>query len=245
MASDNQSKYGANRNLWRRHYPIGAPRREPQSIDLVDPDTNVSYSLNLQTTIRHRDFFKIIQRATSSSETPTPEPTASLGEYDEGLIYFNNTDTATFNFNFTFSSTPYVVFSIDSTPITGSEFINVFGYQKSTTGSQLGLSAPFSGTVRYRAAYASSFPGNFTSSYTASITASAGTVTLTLTEVFTASYAALSSAPSEFRCSPFNTADPGLADVWLDPDEGSFTATTANGTISAPFTGYIDFIAYE
>lgn len=246
MSSDNQSKYGANRNLWRKLYPIGSPRRVPQNVSLVDPDTNVTFSLDLQRTIRHRDYFEIIQFVTAAVVvTSSPVPVV-LGEYDEGLIHFSNTDNASFNFNFTFSSTPYVVFTVEQSAPTSSQQqnINVFGFQKSTTGGLVGVSAPYSGTVRYRAAYAAAFPANFTSSFTSSITASAGTVGVNYSVAYTASFGALPAPPGEFRSSPFNTSGSGQPDVFLDPDEGTFAASQVNGTISAPYSGVIDFIAY-
>lgn len=246
MSSDNQSKYGANRNLWRKHYPIGSPRREPQTVSLVDTDTDTSYSLNLQTTIRHRDYYKIIQFVTNSITVVTASPIV-LGEYDEGLIYFDNSETELFYFNFIFSGIPYVVFTIeDSTPSgLNQQNINVFGTDKNNQYGFVAVSAPFSGTVRYRAALAPSYPAYFTSSFTGSIiTASAGAAGVVWATEYTASFGALPGAPSEFRSSPFNTLDTSLNDVYLDPDETTFAAGAANGTISAPFSGTIEFIAY-
>ena len=170
-----------------------------------------------------------------------------LGEYDEGLIYYINSDSTNFSFNFTFSNTPYVVFSMEESAPTGSNLqnVNVFGLAKNTSGGIVGLSAPFSGTVRYRAAWASSFPANFTSSFTASITASAGTIGVNYGVAYTASFAALTGVPSEFRNSTFNLSGSGQPNVFLDPDEGTFTNTAVNGSISAPYSGVIDFIAYQ
>lgn len=244
MSSNNQSKYGANRNLWRKYYPVGAPRREPQNVTLVDPYTAVTYSLNLQTTIRHRDFFEIIQATTGTSNVV---PVLVLGEYDEGLIHFNNTDSTSFSFNFVFSNTPYVVFSMEQSAPTGAnlENVNVFGLSKTVSGGMVGLSAPFSGTVRYRAAYSPTFPANFTSSFTASIVASAGTIPINYGVAYTASFAALTGPPVEFRNTPFNTSGSGQPDVWLDPDELTFANNSVNGSISAPYSGTIDFIAYQ
>lgn len=249
MASDNQSKYGANRNVWRKYYPIGAPRREPQVVALVDTETNSSYSLNLQTTIRHRDFFKIIYYATGSFSSGSVVPPVTLGEYDEGLITFNNASSGIVFFNFLFSDVPYIVLTIeDSTPSTLSQSnINVFGIEKNNQYCNVGLSAPFSGTVRYRAVYSPAYPAYFTSSYTGSIfTASAGAAGVNWSSEYTASFSALvGGAPTQFRSTPWDGLFGQLADVALDPDETSFTATSANGTISAPYSGAIDFIAYS
>lgn len=242
MAS-NQDKYGQNRNLWRKLYPIGAPRRAPDIIELVDPNTSVSYSLDLQKTIRHRDYFQIIQKTVGGFEPDHPLP---VGEYDEGLVHFDNTSDETFAFNFTFSSTPYVVYTMEESAPTGSglENINVFGFTKSTTGAIVGVSAPFSGTVRYRAAWASSFPAVFTSSFTSSFTASAGSTPVIGATSYTASYSILSATPSIYLNSPINSSGSGQPDVYLDPDEASITVSSTSGEISAPYSGAIDFIAY-
>lgn len=260
MSSDNQSKYGANRNLWRKYYPVGAPRREPQSVQLFDVDANVSYSLDLQTTIRHRDFFKIIQHATGS--TADAAPGVVLGEYDEGLIPFNFTTEEIFNFNFAFSNDPVIVFTVEpyfdplAEPQPSLENINAFGIFKNTNVGMVGVSAPFSGNIRYRAAWASSYPANFTSSYSASVfVASAGSTPAVWITEFTSSFDPLTGAPVEFRSTtygtnsfqsiPVITDQSSLNDVYLSPVTGSFTTSTAPGTISAPYSGTIDFIAVQ
>jgi hypothetical protein len=244
--ASNQSKYGANRNLWRKLYPIGSPRRAPETVNLVDPNTNVSYSLDLQRTIRHRDYFRIIQATSGSYVSTITTGAYAVGEYDEGLIHFNNTSDASFNYNITFSSTPFVVYTIEaSAPAAlNQENINVFGFSKTTTSAIVGLSAPFSGTVRYRAAYATSYPATFTSAFTASMIASAGSESVVYVTAYTASYTELPSTPTIFIQSPINTSASGQPDVFLDPDETSFTVTTTNTEFSAPYSGSIDFIAY-
>jgi len=242
--ANNQTKYGNNRNLWRRVYPIGSPRRAPQTVNLVDPDTNLSYSLDLQTTTRHRDYFQIIQFVSATLDEP---PVVVYGEYDEGLIYFDNTDNEIYSFNFTFSSMPFVVYTMEeSDPLNpNSEFMNVFGTGKDTSGGVAAVSAPFSGTVRYRAAYNATYPATFTSSFTASMVASAGAVDVLNLTAYTASFGALTGAPTLFLSTPINTSGSGQPDVGLDPTEATFTTSTVAGEISAPYSGAIDFIAFQ
>lgn len=237
---NSQGKYGKNRNLWRKLYPIGAPRRSPNEIIFVDPNTSITHSYDLQKVIRHRDYFKVIQYGAPADEIV-------FGEYDEGLIHFNNEESVSFNFNFIFSNVPYVVFSMEQSSPSGSnlENVNIFGLYKSVSGGIVGLSAPFSGTVRYRAAWSSTFPANFTSPYTASIFASAGTIGVNHNVFYTASYATLANIPSEFRNSPFNLSSSGQPDVYLTPDIASYTNSSVNVDISAPYSGNVDFIAYQ
>lgn len=241
--ADNQSKYGQNRNLWRRLYPIGSGRLVPVNITLTDESTNTTYTLDLQKTIRHRDFFQITQ-FTSGSEIAVPPITYSLGQYDEGLIHFNNDFSAVQNFNFTFTDTPFVVFTVETAARTNHENINVFGLAKSATGFTVGLSAPYSGTVRYRAAYSPTYPATFTSSFTSSITASAGTVDIVHEAIYTASFDALPTFVGTFLKTPFNTSTSGQSDVYLSVTTNNLATASMSGDISAPYSGAIDFIAY-
>ena len=153
------SKYIKNRNLWRKSYPVGLPKRPPVIVteNKTGSDGNVySTTLDLNRTIRHRDYYKI-------KDEPLP---VSLGEYDEDLIHFNNETFKSFSFNFTFSNNPTVVFSQGTAAPAqpNTENVNIFGISRTTTGGVVALSAPYSGTIRYRAAYAGSYPSYFTGS---------------------------------------------------------------------------------
>jgi len=107
MAS-NRSKYGKNKNLWRRVY--GHKRRKPEITSFVDASTNVTVSYDLHRIYRDRDYF-IIKSAIPASLVTTPTPII-LAEYDEGLVAFNNTTSGTRNFNFIFSNAPDAVHGI-------------------------------------------------------------------------------------------------------------------------------------
>ena len=162
------NKYIKNRNEWRRSYPIGIPRRPPIVVTetkIASDGNTYSTTLDLNKTIRHRDVYKIQGDPAS----------ITLGEYDEDLIHFNNETFKSFTFNFNFSSNPTVVFS-QGTPAPSqpnTENVNIFGISRNTTGGVVALSAPYSGTIRYRAAYAPSYPSYFTGSI-ASIAPTAG-----------------------------------------------------------------------
>lgn len=248
MSSD-QRKYGDNRNLWRKLYPVGSPRQAPKNITVTDSQTNQTFTLDLQKTIRHRDYFQIFNSQSVAGIAPA---VLVLGEYDEGLVIFNNTTTANFSFNFTFSGTPVAVFSMEAEAgtVSNTTNINIFGTNINTTGGTIGTSAPFSGTIRYRAAYAASYPSYFTSSYAPSsgtFRASAGTTIPSNQSAYTASWAALATNPTVFYQTPFDDGNTPTytADVALIPDANTFTPNSVASDISAPVSVSINYIAYE
>ena len=138
------SKYIGNRNLWRKTYPIGNARKPPAIVTetKLGTDGNIySVTLDLNKTIRHRDYFKLLGDINSIGE---------LGEYDEDLIHFNNETLKSFSYNFIFSNNPTVVFSVNAADVAqpNTENLNVFGISRNTGGGVVALSAPFSGTIR-------------------------------------------------------------------------------------------------
>lgn len=112
-----------------------------------------------------------------------PRPVKSItqvaqifAEYEEGLICLNNATVGTITFNHAFSVAPYVVLTVEPT-VDNQDNINVFGLTLPTqTGLLFGLSAPFTGCIRYRAAADStySWPRSAESVYTSSMTVYAG-----------------------------------------------------------------------
>lgn len=247
MSKNNPSKYNSNRNLWRKIYPIGSPRRSPETINLVDAETDLSYSLDLQQLVRHRDYFKIISVATVFSASTG----VLLGEYDEGLIHFNNETSKTFSYAFTFSNTPIVVLTMEEeSPSFGgiTENVNMFGSTVSTTGATVGLSAPYSGTIRYRAAYAPSYPYYFQSSFapiSGTFRASAGTITPSNQSFFTASWNALAGIPVKVLQTTWDTLSRLDIDVAITLNTASIGVSSAASELSAPVSSPVHFIAYE
>jgi len=248
VSSNNPSKYDRNRNLWRKIYPIGSPRRAPETVNLVDAETDLSYSLDLQQVVRHRDYFKIISVATSFSGSGGG---ILLGEYDEGLIHFSNETSKVFSYSFTFSNSPIVVFTVeDESPDQGgvTENINIFGTTSSATGATVGLSAPYSGTVRYRAAYAPSYPYYFQSAFapiSGTFRASAGSLVIPSQAFFTASWTALVATPAKVLQSTWDTLSNLEANVAITLDAASVDADSAISELSAPASASVHFIAYE
>jgi hypothetical protein len=244
MSDDINSKYGGNaRNLWRKVY--GYQNNKPQMVSVVDSITQTTYSLDLNKTLRHRDFF-IIQGLNSGSQTLTTESAFVTAEYDEGLFHFSSiTDHGTGSFNFTFSSLPIVVLSVESASLYGGG-VNLFGGNITTSGFTFATSAPFSGSIRWRAIYATSYPAVCSSSYTASITASTGPPVIPLgSTAYTASFATLPGVPFSFRDTSWENVGivtTGFGDVAFTHETSS--SSTATVEISAPAYSTIEFIAF-
>lgn len=241
MSDENNNRYGSGKNLWRKVY--GYQNNKPRVVAVVDPQTSVTYSLDLNKTLRHRDYF-IIKSLTSGSITTAASSGSgfSVAEYDEGLVLFSSiADTKTGSFNFTFSNAPIVVLSVESASLYG-ENLNVYGFSVSTGSFTFGLSAPFTGSIRYRAIYAPSYPALATSSFTASITASAGSANPGGLDYYTASFAALPGTPFSFRDTTWDTLGNQDVDVYLQT--GTSSSNQATIDISAPLSSLIHFIAF-
>lgn len=242
--ADENNKYSNNRNLWRKVY--GFRRRKPVTQQFVDSHTQVTFSYNLQATIRHRDFFLIDSTITASILIPV---TSAFAEYDEGLIAFNNTDEETANFSFVFSNTPdAVVLTIDPPALSDdSDFVIPYGVSFDDTSLTVGLSAPYSGNIRYRAVYSSTgYPTTATSSLvptSGTFTLSAGSVVVSDATAYTASFDTLTSTPSLFYNTPWGIANTTTQDVFLDVQ--TTNSASATGEISSTFTNTIYFIAVE
>jgi len=246
--SNNDNKYRRNKNLWRKSYPMGGNRRPPVLVQFFDEITETSYSLDLQRTTRHRDYFEI-----DYTTGIILNPEVIFGEYDEDLIHFNNEDFRAFNYNFSFSSTPYLVFSMEgeATTVENTDNLNIFGISKTVSGAIVGLSAPFSGTIRYRAGYASVFPAYFTGSI-GSIAPTVGTFRASFGSTnpngqgfLTASWAPLSSTPTSVFQTPFDDNGNFDANVAVVSSSSTLTAGTLVSDISAPISNSIYYLAVE
>lgn len=238
MSNDSNNKYGRNRNLWRKSY--GYSISKPNIVDLVDQISLVSYSLNLDSVIRHRDYF-IIKEIPSGSLYIPPNQSASYAEYDEGLIPFDWLDGEYKyqNFNFTFSANPFVALAVDDD---GTNLSNImaYGISYSTTGVYIGISAPFSGNVRYRAIRAPSYPAYVTSAYTMSyITASAGSVTVTNAEQYYSMFGVFQGIPGFVYQTAWDPTN-NTSDISINTE--TVTNNYISSALSAPYSNQIDFI---
>jgi len=241
-------KYIKNRNQWRKSYPVGIPRRPPVIITetkLGSDGNTYTTTLDLNQTIRHRDVYKLLG--------DTNDIANLLGEYDEDLIHFNNESYKSFSFNFTFSSNPTVVFSQGTADIAqpNTENVNIFGISRTTSGGVVALSAPYSGTIRYRAAYASSYPSYFTGSI-ASIAPTAGVFIGSVDRevpdnesYVTASWAPLASAGPAIFQSPYDDNSNFDGNVALETKYGTLNGSGEIIEISAPMSSSIYILAVQ
>ncbi len=232
------NKYTKNRNLWRKVIGYGDAQPRPVIETFVDPLTSIEYSLNLQETLRHRDLFQV----------PKPNidnDSVTYGEYDEGIVSYVMTDSVykDFNFGITFTNNPIVVLTIDQNE-TNTTNVIPYGITFSTTGAYVGISAPFSGNLRYRAIYNATYPTQVISAFTGSIiVASAGTITVSSNSVsYSTTFDALSSIPTEIYQTAWDTTD-NSSDVYLSGT--NVTISTLEASISAPYSKDIHFILIE
>jgi len=239
MTDNVNKKYERNRSNWRKVYSF--QRRKPNIVNLVDTFTSESFSYDLQQTIRNRDFFIL------TKEVPFffgSTGSVNLAQYDEGVFSFPSiSDSGTGTFNFTFASTPFVVLSVESASLYGTN-VNLFGKTVSTSGFTFGTSAPFTGSIRWRAIYSPTYPAYVSSAYTSSITASAGQATPGGNSYYTASFAALPGVPFTFMDTAWENI--GISDgssnaAFIHETSSSNSATV---DISAPMQSTIDFIAF-
>ena len=237
-------KYTSNRNQWRKSYPIGLPKRPPRLVSLskVGLDGVIRNSvLDLNQTVRHRDAYRL----------KSDLSTIDFGEYDEGLIDFDNETSKAFNYNFTFSSNPTVVFSMGTGIDPTTENVNIYGVSRSTTGSVVALSAPYSGSIRYRAAYSDTYPRYFfgtVDSIAPTLGAFKASVDVEVPDnasFITASWSALSGVPVAIYASPYDDGGNSDADVALEASAGTLTMTGVVYEISAPISSSIYILAIE
>jgi hypothetical protein len=139
-----------------------------------------------------------------------------------------------------------VVLTVDP-PGDSSDYVIPYGYTFNACSMSIGLSAPFTGNIRYRAVYSSTgYPANAQSSLvpaSGTFTVAAGYVMENGNSDYTASFATLANAPSIFYRTPWDFNANFDDDVTLTED--SSTANTASGQISAPLNNKIYFIAVE
>lgn len=253
------SKYGNNRNVWRKSYGTGQATRPPQLttyevFDVVSEPVNFdpitgkplvssSITIDLQKTVRHRDFFK-----TFGISGPI-----IIGEYDEGLIHFNNVDTVSFNFNVTFSGSPYIVFSMEgeAAAVQNTYNLNIYGLSVTNANGIVGLSAPFSGTIRYRAAYAEGFPAYFygksgsTTPTSGWFVASANKLNPDNQSYLSASWSALLAPIPVLFQTPFDDNLNFDANVAVQPQAGTLNNAGVISNLSAPISSSIYILAVQ
>lgn len=232
------NKYGGNRNSWRRVYPRA--RRKPVVETFIEALTAVTFSYDLNKTYRHRDFFIIKSPTSGSFGTPIV-----LAEYDEGLINFENTDFQIQGFTSCFSNIPdAVVLTVE--PV--SDFSNniiPYGISFTSCSMSIGLSAKFSGSIRYRAIYSSTgYPAFATSSFAPSsgvFTVIAGHVTASNTDNFTVPHDFGGPSPNAVRMTTWDDFVNYDVDVYIGKSVG---VTGSDVNLSAPIDNILYYIAF-
>jgi len=240
MADEGKKYGGPARGLWRKVY--GYQNAKPQFVEVVDILTATTKSVDLNKTIRFRDFY-IIEGITTGFERTIVVP-SNLSEYDEGVIFVNTiADDYIGNYNFTFSANPIVVLSIESSALYGAN-LDVFGLTTTNNGFNFSFSSAFSGSIRYRAINALSYPAFVTSSFTASMTASAGIASPGGLSYYTASFATLSATPFYFAQTVWtNGTNVTLgASVGIFPETSSSSDATSN--FSSELSNTVHYIAF-
>lgn len=237
MSNINDRRYGQNKNLWRKVY--GYSGTKPNITQIIDSQTNTTYSVDANSIQRHRDYYEI----RGPYESIYLSGGYAIGQYDEGIIPFTmNGDTfASFNFSFNFSGRPYVVFTIDPNG-QNQENIIAYGISVSTTGAYMGISAPYSGNIRYRAVNAPSYPAICSSSYSSAFTCSAGSAVVVNDTFYTANFTPMAGV-NFFLQTPWDFNNTNTSDVYLSAS--NITNGLVDTYISADYNNYIDFIAYS
>jgi len=224
------------KNQARRTYGYIRPPKQ----EIVVVVNGASRSFDAQSMAYHRDFFRVINDALQST-AGGPSPIA-FGEYDEDLISFNWTTSGSRAFNITFTATPIVV--LDVIPNTDLENINVFLSYSSPTNLSVQVSAPFSGSVRYRAIYSPTYPIMVTRNVISSAftyNAYAGYIDLVGINFFTASYTSFGSPPSQAWFTPYDINGNNGASVAL-VGSSSYGLTSSSGDISSAIVDRINFL---
>ena len=232
MANE-QTRYGRNRNRWRKVYAYGA-NIKPKTVTFLDNASSNYLTLDLNKVYKHYDYH--IRQPDVDAPTNVTEDI-----YEEGIIHFNNETEKAFSFTTNWQhGPPYVVYSIE-TGFDDNENVNVYGYDyPSLTGSIAGVSAPFSGTVRYRAISAPSYPVLTSYGTTSSFYIFAGAIHVSYQNQYTASY----SMPGDgtnliYRATAHEYTNAFDNDVSLETD--SISAINSLNTISAPMNNRIHF----
>lgn len=225
-----------SRQRIRRVY--GYQRTQPQTIVLTD-NTGNSRTLPAGSLLLHRDFFIVNAPSGSSGLIPS-----DYAEYDEDLILFNWQDEATDTFNITFTGNPIVVLSMETTAL-GLENVQPYILSYNTSGLTIGVSALYSGSVRYRAIYSPTYPCVVQRNILEPglyYNASAGTINPAGASNFSSAYTPLQiGPPTSFFMSSYGSG--GQAD--LNIVSSSYDLTTVQGELSSHFNESINYLAVE
>lgn len=240
MSNNFNNRYGVNSNLWRK--TNSHVRIKPNNVNIVDLNTNVTSSINLNQYLRHRDLNNIEgYNQTSLTEPDWYQPT-NLLQYEEGFVNFNNETEKTLTFTGTFDQIPIVVF-VPVHNVNFTENINVFGTALPTkTQAFLGLSAPFTGQIRYIATYAPYYPWNPNSGSSTDLFA--GQSDLANVLEYTSSYSLTASGSNYLYLDTIHQNTINYS-INVGKTNDTVNNTTATNTLTNETTGRLNFITYR
>lgn len=187
----------------------------------------------------HRDMFVITTRVAGKPELSYP-----LGVYEDDYVSFSNQTSKTIFFSQSFPDVPIVVVTLED----NSGFENVVAYLSALSSTQvtIGLSANYSGNVRYRAVYATEYPAlvyDQPNNPSVSLLCTATKVDLVAANSFTVNFASLGTIPANSFYTVLDLQNNQDVDVFIS--SGSVDATTGTGDLSAPITNRIHFIGLD
>lgn len=236
MSNDN---FGSNRSRYRRVYAYGANRR-PDIRAFVDSATETTKSFDFQKIIRDRDYFLIDGQSTLTF------PTASNNFLFIEETYFTSTDVDHIDVRFplAFDGMPYVGFTLHPESTMSQSNVAYWATDVSENGFRANFSAPFSGTMLYRAVYNPSVYPVYTERMPGSgnyAWVSAGSTQFTGQSSITMSFATLPGVPESVLMNPVGGAGDHLLDVGQ-----AYSGVGADfifNELSSPLTGWMDLIA--
>jgi hypothetical protein len=229
------TRYLQNRSLWQKSTTTSR-RQKPRAFTFIDGDSLLPTTIDLTKITRSRNAYRV-EKSTPSDFVIDFE----IGEYEEGLVSFNNESSASFSFATTFSGNPRMVLSSES-DVSGT--FNVFCLSAISDSFQVGVSTVLSGQIRYRAVYSNTYPCRVSSSFSSSFIVSAGAgVSTGNSPDFAGSFTTGILAPViESRTTPVFVGDPLVDPIDTNVSVVSFTATNAVsignavGVVSAPIS---------
>lgn len=192
---------------------------------------------------RSGDIITLADFVTGAFHPSGVAPATDLtGLMDEGLIVFDFESEKTVNFNFVFPDEPHAIVFTMADPTNGLVYYQGETFTSASFG--INISAPWSGSIRYRAIWSNVLP-NYPATVTSSLQATSGVLSASArnihTKDFTGSpkvdwdsyYWALSEQPQEFFISHWSLGHAtGIPVITTD----GFDADNASGSIAAAFS---------
>jgi len=234
-----QNKIRANRSRYTITY--GYVRTPPDYRTIAGLDGQEK-TIDVNRFVYNRDYYLV-----PGTTIPGDSAIANNGtaEYDEALITLNYEDTKTINFNITFSSTP--IATLEIYPANSDNYIPYI-LSITTSSMTIGVSAPTSGTLIYKAINLTSgmFPVLITRNTlfpSIQTIATAGRISMNNQIQTDVAYSELAAVMSGIPELIITTQDNGslTADTGISYDEIGVADTIIN--MSSEFSGSLNYIA--